>query len=104
MLVPDRLRHDLRFAPRQLRKTPAFTITAILILALGLGTSIAVFASVDAALLKPLPHREPAPIAGKTGTQGRYSCYHQSLPLVAIGALLLRLRRGASHVTTPRIP
>ena len=50
---------DLRFAIRQLRKNPGFAATAILILALGIGASVAIFAFVDAALLKPLPYQNP---------------------------------------------
>jgi macrolide transport system ATP-binding/permease protein len=47
---------DLRFALRQLRKNPGFAATAILILALGIASSVAIFAFVDAALIKPLPY------------------------------------------------
>jgi predicted permease len=50
---------DLRFALRQLRRKPGFTTTAILILALGMGASIAIFGFVDAALIKPLPYAAP---------------------------------------------
>jgi macrolide transport system ATP-binding/permease protein len=50
---------DLRFALRQLRKNPGFAATAILILALGMGASVAIFAFVDAALIKPLPYAAP---------------------------------------------
>jgi predicted permease len=50
---------DLRFALRQLRKNPGFAATAILILALGIGASVAIFAFVDAALIKPLPYPNP---------------------------------------------
>ena len=50
---------DLRFALRQLHKNPGFTMTTILILALGIGASVAIFAFVDAALIKPLPYPEP---------------------------------------------
>ncbi len=50
---------DLRFALRQLVKNPGFAFTAIFVLALGMGASIAIFAFVDAALLKPLPYRDP---------------------------------------------
>jgi predicted permease len=51
---------DLRFTLRQLRKNPAFTITAIVMVALGIGASVAIFAFVDAALIKPLPYQDPA--------------------------------------------
>jgi macrolide transport system ATP-binding/permease protein len=50
---------DLRFALRQLRLKPGFALTAILILALGMGVSVAIFGFVDAALLQPLPYAEP---------------------------------------------
>jgi predicted permease len=50
---------DLRFALRQLRKNPGFAVTAVLILALGIGASVAIFAFVDAALIKALPYPEP---------------------------------------------
>ncbi len=50
---------DFRFALRQLRKNPGFAVTAIVILALGIGASVAIFAFVDAALIKPLPYPEP---------------------------------------------
>src|ERR1700730_2920502 len=50
---------DLNFALRQLRRSLGFTVTAILMLALGIGASVAIFAFVDAALIKPLPYRDP---------------------------------------------
>jgi predicted permease len=58
-LAIDSLWSDLRFAFRQLLRNSAFAITAIVVLALGIGTSTAIFAFVDAALIKPLPYRDP---------------------------------------------
>ena len=55
--------HDLRFALRQLRKNPGFATTAILILALGMASSVAIFAFVDAALIKPLPYMQSSRLA-----------------------------------------
>ncbi len=54
------IRHDLRFALRQLRKSPGFTFTAMIVFALGIAASTAIFAFVDAALVKPLPYRDPS--------------------------------------------
>ncbi len=48
---------DLHFALRQLRRSMGFTLTAVLMLALGIGASVAIFAFVDAALIKPLPYQ-----------------------------------------------
>jgi predicted permease len=68
---------DLRFAFRQLRKNPGFAATAILILALGIGASVAIFAFVDAALIKPLPYPNPSRLVEVT----------ESLPLFPRGDL-----------------
>jgi predicted permease len=62
--VADNLLQDTRFALRQLRRNPGFTSTAILMLALGMCASVAIFAFVDAALIKPLPYREPSRLVG----------------------------------------
>src|SRR3982751_2201055 len=60
----DDLARDARFALRQLRRQPAFTLTATITLALGIAASVAIFAFVDAALLRPLPYRDPARLVG----------------------------------------
>ena len=55
----EELREDLKFAFRQLKNSPAFTLVATLTLALGIGANSAIFALVDATLLRPLPYGEP---------------------------------------------
>jgi predicted permease len=60
----DNLLRDVKFAVRQLVKHPGFAATAILVLALGIGASVSIFAFVDAALIRPQPYENPSRLVG----------------------------------------
>jgi macrolide transport system ATP-binding/permease protein len=62
--VVENVLRDLRFALRQLKKNPGFTVTAVMMLALGICASVSIFAFVDAALIKPLPYADPSRVMG----------------------------------------
>jgi macrolide transport system ATP-binding/permease protein len=76
----DNLRKDLGFAFRQLQKNPGFTCTAIFVLALGMCASLAIFAFVDAVLIRPLPYRDPARLAAVYETNAMVPLSNLSYP------------------------
>jgi putative ABC transport system permease protein len=55
----ESLARDLNFSLRTLRRTPGFTVIAILVMALGIGANVALFTVVRGVLLKPLPFHDP---------------------------------------------
>jgi macrolide transport system ATP-binding/permease protein len=76
----ETLWQDLRYTLRQLRKNPAFAVTAILVLSLGIGATVAIFAFADAALIKPLPYREPSRLLVIFGSTPLGPRFHLSFP------------------------
>jgi len=71
---------DVRYALRQLRKSPGFAVTAILILTLGIGASTAIFGFVDAALIRPLPYHDPARLVDVTESAAVFPRSNLSYP------------------------
>src|SRR5215831_5748973 len=59
---------DLRFAFRQLRKSPGFTLLALLTLAIGIGLNTAIFSLVDDLFLRGLPYMEPDRVVHMSGS------------------------------------
>jgi macrolide transport system ATP-binding/permease protein len=107
--VVEHLGQDLRFALRQLMRTPGFTVTAILTLALGMGAAVAIYAFVDAALVEPLPYLNPTRLVNVTETTPQIPraalSYHDYLDWkrlnTVFSSLDVHIGRGQS-LSTPR--
>jgi hypothetical protein len=76
----ENMLQDLRFAFRQLQKNLGFACTAVLMLALGICANVAIFAFVDATLIKPLPYQDPSRLVSLFESNALGSQYHLSYP------------------------
>jgi macrolide transport system ATP-binding/permease protein len=110
---------DLRYTFRQLCRAPGFAVTAIVVIALGIGASVAIFAFVDAALLEPLPYADPNRLMAVNESSAesplwplaypdfvdwqRVNKSLRSLDVFAGAGYLLRTRDGAEPVTAGRV-
>jgi putative ABC transport system permease protein len=75
----DQLLQDIRFGWRQLRRSPGFTIAAILALGLGIGATTAVFTLLDRVVLRPLPYPDPERLTMVWETNDSKSLTHERL-------------------------
>jgi predicted permease len=80
-LLLESIWDDLRYALRQLRKSPGFAVTAILTLALGIGPNTAVFSVLNSVLLRPLFYPHPERIVQLEQGTATDSSYSASVPL-----------------------
>ena len=91
---------DLRYSLRMLRKSPGFTAVALLVLALGIGSNLAVFSLIDALLLRPIPVLRPGELVQISGREG--TGVFRAFPSTFLDALRKeRIFQGVCGFQTP---
>jgi macrolide transport system ATP-binding/permease protein len=100
---------DVRLALRQLGKSPGLAVTAIVVLALGMGSCLTVFGFVEAALLRPLPYRDPGRLLAVTESLAQmpranlsYEDYKDWKAMNTVFTSLEAYNTGGQMLSTPR--
>ena len=100
-IATDHLRGDLRQSVRALARRPAFTLPAVVTLALGIGGTTAMFSIVDALLLRPPPYPDPAAIVtvatGASEGARPVGRHQRSADTPRRGRIVHRPRRRRAH-------
>jgi hypothetical protein len=93
----DHVLQDIRFGWRMLRRTPGFTIAAVVALALGVGATTAIFTVLDRVVLRPLPYADPDRLLTVWDTNDGKGLTHERISPVTFGDQrgLARARRAA---------
>jgi predicted permease len=89
----DTLLQNLRYAGRQMRRNPGFSVVVVVTIALGIGATTAIFSLANALLLRPLPVHEPGRLIGmvevRESTDDTYACSY---------ARIMEYREGVGEV------
>ena len=104
----ERVRHDVRIALRGFRRSPSFTVTAVAILAIGIGMAVAMFTVFDAVVVRPLPVTNQDRIVELYTYRGDpnadYFLLRDDLKKVAATSTTMRGIAGIAHWGAPPAP